>query len=428
MEREVENMKIMWLCNKIIPISGFEIEGKPESWISAIFCEIVKNPDIELTYLYPNEESEIKEKIVEKAKFVNYKREKSDRLEDCQIEQFKSIVKKYDPDVIQIFGSEFPHTLAMVKVCEELGLLDRVVITIQGLVSIYSKHYEAYLPKKVVNGYSFGDLVRKDNLANSKKIYEIRGKYEEEAIKSVKHIIGRTDWDKACVKRLNPEVNYHYCSETMRKPFFENRWNFETCQKHSIFLSQWYSPLKGLHLVLEAMADLVKKYPDIHLYTTGESFLDDSLKTKIKLSKYKQYCKSLIKNAGLENHITFLGYLDENEMCERFLKSNVFVCASSIENSPNSVGEAMLLGVPTVSSDVGGVKNLMVHSEEGFIYPADEPYMLAYYLSEIFENRELAEKFSKNSRKHAKELYDLDKNMDNLLRIYESISNKILTK
>lgn len=414
-------MKILWLCNTVIPLKEFETVEKPESWISAVFHEIVKEPELDLIYLYPDGKSEAEEKFVESAMFVNYKREPSDKLEQFQIEQFKFFVKKYNPDIIQIFGSELPHALAMVKACEALGVSDKIVLTIQGLVSVISKHYNAYLPQKVINGYSFRDLIKRDNVKKGRGNFEIRGKYEEEAIKSVKHIIGRTDWDKACVRRLNPTVNYHYCSETMRKPFYEKTWDKENCEKHSIFLSQWYLPLKGLHLVLEAMVDLVKKYPDIHLYTTGRNLLDYSLKNKIRNTYYHNYCIKLIKQYKLENYITFLGYLDENAMCERYLKSNVFVSASSIENSSNSVGEAMLLGVPTVSSDVGGVKNLLIHNEEGFIYPADEPYMLAYYISEIFENQELAERFSKNSKKQANELYDLNKNISTLMSIYNEI-------
>lgn len=416
-------MKIMWLCNTMLPLEGFEIEAKPESWIAAIFQIVRKRNDISLVYLYPTNNKPMEERIVDETLFVNYQKEKSDELSKIQIEQFKKIVKKYNPDVIQVFGTEFPHTLAMVKACEELGVSDKIVITIQGLISLISKHYNAYLPEKIVNGYSFRDFIKCDNVKNGQKNFVIRGKYEEEAIKGVKHIIGRTDWDRACVKRLNPDINYYKCNETMRKPFYENVWNYEHCEKHSLFFSQWYAPLKGLHLVIEAMADLVKKYPDVHLYTTGESFLDLSFKGNLKLTKYKQYCKKLIIENDLKDHITFLGCLDENAMCERYLKSNVFVCASSIENSSNSVGEAMLLGVPTVSSDVGGIKNLLVHGEEGFIYPADEPYMLAHYVSELFENQELVQKFSENSKKHAKELYDAEKNMSDLFDIYEKILN-----
>lgn len=417
-------MKILWLCNTLVPESGIKTAEKPESWISSIYGNITENPDIKLVYLYPRHDSVLEEKEVNDVTFISYKWEEMTSLESSQIKCFVSVLEKQKPDIIQIFGSEFPHALAMVKACEELGVSDRIVITIQGLVSAISKHYNAYLPEEIINGYSFRDFIKRDNLKKGQKNFATRGKYEEEAIKSIKHIIGRTDWDRACVKRLNPDINYYKCNETMRKPFYENEWSYEHCEKHSLFFSQWYAPLKGLHLIIEAMADLVKKYPDVHLYTTGDSFLDLPLIENIKLTKYKQYCKKLIIENGLKDHITFLGYLDENAMCERYLKSNVFVCASSIENSSNSVGEAMLLGVPTVASDVGGIKNLLVHDEEGFIYPADEPYMLAHYVSELFENQELVQKFSENSKKHARELYDAEKNMSDLFAIYNKITRR----
>ena len=88
----------------------------------------------------------------------------------------------------------------------------------------------------------------------------------------------------------------------------------------------------------------------------------------------------------LERNVVFTGPLDEEKMCQRYLKSNVFVCPSSIENSPNSLGEAMVLGVPCVASDVGGVSDMLKHKEEGFVYQTDAPYMLAHYVCEIFEN------------------------------------------
>lgn len=93
----------------------------------------------------------------------------------------------------------------------------------------------------------------------------------------------------------------------------------------------------------------------------------------------------MIRQYKLEKHVTFLGTLNPEDMCMAYINTHIFVSASSIENSPNSVGEAMILGVPTISSDVGGVKNMLVHEQEGYIYPFDEPYMLAYYIKKIFE-------------------------------------------
>ena len=72
--------------------------------------------------------------------------------------------------------------------------------------------------------------------------------------------------------------------------------------------------------------------------------------------------------------------------------------------SPNSVGEAMILGTPVVSSDVGGVKNMLTHNEEGFLYQHDAPYMLAFYVMELFENKENVLNFQKMQNNMQKQL------------------------
>lgn len=108
-------------------------------------------------------------------------------------------------------------------------------------------------------------------------------------------------------------------------------------------------------------------------------------------------------------------------MCEQYIKSNVFVSASTIENSPNSLGEAMLVGCPVISSDVGGVKNMLIHGVEGFIYQSTAPYMLAYYVKEIFRNKDLAIRFSKNAKIHAVETHNRIENSKRLIRIYNTV-------
>ena len=132
----------------------------------------------------------------------------------------------------------------------------------------------------------------------------------------------------------------------------------------------------------------------------------------------------MIKRLDLERNVVFTGPLDEKKMCQRYFKSNVFVCPSSIENSPNSLGEAMILGVPSVASYVGGIPDMLKDKEEGFLYQHDAPYMLAQYVCEIFENEDLALKFSNNARQHALKTHDRDENARNLIEIYEEIKGK----
>ncbi len=253
---------------------------------------------------------------------------------------------------------------------------------------------------------------------------ELRGTYEVQAIQKVHHIMGRTDWDRACTMEINPSAEYHFCNETLRPEFYVGEWNYEKCRKHSIFMSQGYNSIKGMHYMLEALNIIKRFYPDVKLYVTGTSPLSRNWIEKQKRSVYVNYLEKLIRQYSLENSIVFLGSLNAEEMKEQYLLANVFASPSSIENSPNSVGEAMILGTPVVSSDVGGVKNMLTHNEEGFLYQHDAPYMLAFYVMELFENKEKCFEFSKNAKQHAKTTHDANQNLSALIDIYRSIAQK----
>jgi len=316
------------------------------------------------------------------------------------------------------------HSLDMVQACRRCGLADRTVISIQGLISVIAQHYCAFLPRSVTKRYSLRDFLKHDNILQQQSAFARRGEHEIAALRGVRHVIGRTDWDRACVERINPAAQYHFCNETLRASFYEGQWSPERCQKHSIFVSQCSYPIKGFHLMLEAMADVVKEYPEAMLYTTGKDPRGGSLQDKLRQTYYSKYLAKLIRKYGLEKHVQFLGQLDESQMCDRFLRSNVFVSCSSIENSPNSLGEAMLLGVPAVSSDVGGVKNMLCHGEEGFVYQADAPYMLAFYIRQLFKDPQLQMRFSENARKHARVTHDPQSNTRQLLDVYNEVKNR----
>jgi glycosyltransferase involved in cell wall biosynthesis len=177
--------------------------------------------------------------------------------------------------------------------------------------------------------------------------------------------------------------------------------------------------------MLEAMPLILNRFPDAKLYIGGGNITkSDTIWDKLKRTSYGKYIEELIRRYSLESCVEFTEILDEKQMCQRYLKSNVFVCPSSIENSPNSLGEAMILGVPCVASDVGGVADMLNHREEGFVHQTDAPYMLAHYVCEIFANDELALQFSVKAKEHAMRTHDPQTNLNTLLEIYEQICNQ----
>ena len=411
-------MKILWITNVALPDVSKDLDTQPSpfgGWLTGYLNEILKK-DIHLVSVFPYGKNV--QGNFENITYYGFKA-KSEKKE--LLEYFVNIIDKEKPDVIHIFGTEYTHSNLMMKASKELGMLRNTVVSIQGLVSVYAKHYFAYLPRKVIYGFTFKEVLKRNNIKLSAEKFKEQGILEVETLKEVKNVIGRTDWDEACVKQINPNVNFFFCNESLRSGFYDKEWSLENCEKHSVFVSQASYPIKGFHLMLEGFKEIAKKYPDAKLYTTGKNPLTLKGMDKLKQSLYSKYLGKLIKKYKLENNVEFLGFLSEEKMAERFLKSNVFVSPSSIENSPNSVGEAMLLGVPTVSSDVGGVKNMLTHGKDGFVYPADEPYMIEYYVSKIFESSDLAKEISKSAKEHAEYTHNRFLNGKTLMEIYNNI-------
>lgn len=421
-------MKILWLVNIALPEAAqlMDILVAPfGGWLVNASFKLASISGVNLYIAFPK--SGLSDVLQLQGERINYysfppvheKDIASNRINPHLIK----ILEKANPDIVHIFGTEYPHTLAMVNTCD----VNKVIISIQGLTSIYAKHYMASLAENIQNRNTFRDLVKRDNLKQQQVKFAKRGLLEIEALKKVRHIIGRTTWDRACTYQINPDAIYHHCNETLRDEFYKHEWDIQKCEKHSIFVSQGSYPIKGLHYMLEAMPLILKNFPDAQLYVGGTNITkSDTFKDRLKLSSYGKYIKDLIKRYNLENNVIFTGLLDEKQMCKRYLRSHVFVCPSSIENSPNSLGEAMILGVPCVASDVGGVSDMIQHREEGYIYQADAPYMLAYYVGEIFKNDEIALQISEKARKHALITHDPNKNLSRLLEIYKEINSSSL--
>lgn len=425
-------MKVLWVTNVPLPEASLLMGDKPlpfGGWLINAANQLAKEKNLKLEIAFPK--SGMRTVQVFKGDILQYYAfpfltNSNDLLIDGNPELL-NIIEHSKPDIIHIFGTEFTHTLAMVNVCQKKRIA--CVISIQGLVSFIAKHYMNGLPLQIQNQFTIRDLLKMDNIKMQQKKLINRGKFEIEALQKVEHVIGRTNWDYACTKMINPTAVYHHCNETLRTEFYRNAWEFENCEQYSIFVSQGSYPIKGLHFILEAMPIILKRFPTTKLYIGGSDITRmDSLKQKLKASSYGKYIKRLIEEYDLRERLVFTGVLDEKQMCQQYVKSHVFVCPSTIENSPNSLGEAMILGVPSVASDVGGISDLLTHKEEGYVYQADAPYMLAYYICDIFENRQLAEKFSKKAREKAEKLHDRELNHQRLIEIYKEIGTACSSK
>lgn len=411
-------MKLLWLCNTAPGVVRSHLSGKDVgavNWVDHVLTGLqARGETVRILCPGDGREGTLDEKTSYATFQVGLPYEYRETVEDL----FSWELENFRPDVIHCWGTEYAHTLAMVNAAEQVGMLEKVVISIQGLCSVIARHYAQGIPTSVQKCFTFRDLVRRDNITWQQKKFALRGNLETTALQRVRHVMGRTQWDRACTQQINPQRMYHFCNETLREPFYEGQWAYDACRKHRIFASSCVYPVKGFHNLLEAFTQVVKTYPDATLTVTGESFLE---KSPLRLSSYDKYMAKLVKKYHLEDKIEFLGDLSAEEMKQAYLDANVFALPSTIENSPNSLGEAMLLGVPCVAAHVGGVTDLMTSPAEGFVYQPTVPYMLAYCIEQVFAMGDRAETMGAAARAHALKTHDPQTNLETLIGIYESL-------
>lgn len=334
-----------------------------------------------------------------------------------EYEQYwNAIVSTFHPDVVHIHGTEFSHGLAYVNACGAKN----VVVSIQGLTSAFEFYYYGLSISEIRKNVTPRDII-KGNTLRAYRRFKARSIYEKQLLTRVQHVIGRTSWDRARVWAVNPSIDYHFCNETLREEFYTGQWDYEKCQKHSIFFSQANYPLKGLHMLLRALPLVIRHFPDLTVRIAGSDITrSSSLFERLKITDYGRIIRRLIRNNNLQERVVFTGPLDAEQMKREYLNANVFICSSSIENSPNSLCEAQLLGVPVIASYVGGVPDLM-KGDEIHLYRFEEIEMLAWRICDLFENSNNIN--YSNLRQIALERHDSRINLTTLVDIYNTIIN-----
>lgn len=419
-------MKVLWITNLIFPEAESLLTGNGElkssgGWMLAAASAITKNDRIELTVATPAKM--VRRLQFLKGKDINYylfPETSKGRCYDKRYEKYwLKIKQELQPDVVHIWGTEYSHGLAYVRTCGA----DNVLVDIQGMTSVYYDYYFGGLSNiDILSNITCRDLI-KGTLFKAKRQFFKSGELEKEQISRVHFFTGRTTWDHAHVKAINLEAQYFPCARILRNDFYEGKWDYSRCTPSTIFLSQSATPLKGLHQVLKAMPIILREYPDLQIRIPGYNLAAaESFTSKMKRTGYGKYIGKLIAKYNIGSHIKFLGPLNAAQMRDEYLKANLFLCPSAIENSPNSLAEAQILGVPCLASFVGGVNDMIPTPNCGNIYRYDDVETLAFEVctllstSKTFDNTEVRNMAQKRH----------DKNT--IAAQYEFIYNTIIAK
>lgn len=411
--------RILWVVNIPLP-AACEALGLPRTpfggWLSTMTRRLAGVPGVQLGVAMRAPVDALQVADVDGIRYYALPQVGKGGL-DARGADCAAVLADFAPDLLHAEGSEMAYTRRMLQAWQGPSLL-----SLQGVINGIEPFYLGGLrPWRMLASLRPRQMLSALALLMNKWLrFDPRLLGEREAIGAARHIMGRTPWDRAQAWAINPGATYHHCGRTLRDAFHETRWHGRHCERHTIFAGNAVVPLKGIHVLLEALVLLRRDYPRARLVIAGER--PGAQRSRFKrLVGYPAYLTDRIRQLGLESQVEFTGVLGAAEMADRMARSHVYAMASIIENSPNTLGEAMMLGMPCVSSYAGGAPGMARDESDALFFRAGDPVTMAHQIKRLFDSDALCAQLGEAARARAVQTHDPEANLEDLLRAYRTI-------
>ncbi len=411
-------MRVLWFCN-VPTLEMYRHAGQVNvrhggHWVAQLSRHLLGTKDIELgiAVAYPDlPESEFEYENVHYFIVQQPHRFHAFDMRTADIKKCLAIIEKFQPDIIHIHGSE--RFYGMIRASGKTTI--PTCLSIQGLLGSFS------LARHFFGSLSLRDIFRSLRLIELpfrlglawQFLYARKGaRREAKILAGVDGFLGRTEWDRAHVKQYHQAALYFPVGEILRPVFYESRWDLTKCDRHTVIYTNAGHPNRGTENLLAAIAFLRTEFPAIRLRLAG---------IVSARSGYGRFIRRRIRDLKLDDRVDFLGYLDDQAMVCELLRTHVFAITSYNENSPNSLAEAMLVGMPCVASYVGGIPSMVRDNETGLLYPVDDVPLLAEKIRQIFVDGELANRLASNARDAAHQRHEPARVVGQLTAAYRGL-------
>ena len=413
-------MKILWIVSFPLPeaahLAGVE-KNAFGGWVGTMLHRLAVREEFDFAVAMKSPVSELISERIGGIDYYLMPQSREDRF-DVRQEDCEEVLRRVRPDILHSEGTEGAFTLRFFRTWK-----GKNSVSLQGVLNGYEPYEYGDLPvADMLFSFRYREMLIAAVLMSNKFLFfKKRMAKERETIRLARNIIGRTTWDRAHAYAINPKAPYHHCHHILRDPFYRIRWSPESCERHTIFIGNAAAPRKGAHFLLHALTQLKEEYPRIKVYIAGEKPKRRHRFDWKRVVGYSAYINWLIARLGLERHVFFTGVLQADELAERMARCHLFVLPSAIENSPTTLSEAMIMGVPSVSAFTGGVQDMAKDGEEALFYRDNDPKMLAYQIKRIFDDDTLAARLSVRARQRAAADHDPEANVERMVRIYRHI-------
>jgi glycosyltransferase involved in cell wall biosynthesis len=414
-------LKVLWFSNT--PALGDEFLSTGTAgggWLNSLNSELQEHVELHMifyyaryaerfyyrkTHYYPLCKKNWKLNVIKDLMFNTF-------IDEQEKYKYLSLIKEIEPDIIHIHGTENPFAciIGEVKI--------PIVVSMQGNITVILKKYcsgieKKYLPLNNFNVKNIKSLLLSKSFKNDFKLFEKMQDREERNMKKYINIIGRTDWDRRITSILSPNRRYYHNDEILRDNFYTEKWsNSVKTDKFIIHTTSRNSVYKGFETICETLYELHKaNIKNIEWRVAGISESDLIVKV----------VKKKLKNRYPQSGLVLIGNINETQLIEKLKEAHLYIMSSHIENSPNGLCEAMILGMPCIATNAGGTASLLKDGEDGILIQDGDPWSMAGAILELFNDPEKAQGYGRNAREKALIRHNKNKIVKDLLEIYKTI-------
>lgn len=422
-------MKILWIISGIVPAIQRKLQCGEQvtcGWIPSML-EAVAMERKDIDWCVFSMSSEAFDFVENNVRYVSFGlpslKGAYTSIPDYVEDRAAKVINDFNPDVIHIHGTEYFYGCMSQRVYGNRP----VVVSLQGIISGCFPHYsgaicpgELWFEKFIPRG-----LLHHNTIYGVQTYWQnVRARQEERVMRQQKYFIGRTDWDRNWVRYYNSTAKYYQVNESLRPPFYGKMRDSSKVVKHQIYCGNAAGyPLKGVHWLLRAINSLKGDYPDIRLRIANSQsrFTKMSLLNLVKAKAYTIYLRRLVSSMKLEDHIVALPPLTAKEVADELERAEIFVLPSLCENSPNSLGEAMMVGTPSIATYVGGVPSILRNGVDGVLVPSADPAALSGAIRSWFKQPEMARDCAARAKEVADVRHDAKRNALAMIAVYADI-------
>jgi len=426
-------IKVLWFTNVDVDLGDLEkgLNSDKRGWMSTLAAEIMEETELHVASMSVKKKKSF---LQGNLLYNHYLTPKFARtklflrillgyksVNNNILPQMLKLVEEIQPDLVHIHGSENEY----IRIIPELNKMNiPALVSLQGIVSVISKKFTAGYSKLYVFTHFFNRGFKRTAILPQTLFlqwyqFKKQAKLEEEIFKEVPFFAGRTFWDRSIVGVLNPKAMYFHIDRVLKPIFYQKVWNTKRNEEvYIIHTTTSNSIYKGFEIIAESA---------YLLENSGLSF-------EWRIAGIKEDSWSVIharKKLGLrfpKKSLVFLGKLNALDLANRMIESDQYVSSSHIENSPNNLAEAMMLGMPCIATDVGGTSTYLQNNLNGILVPSGDPHALAGSIFSLSLDLERRKRLGMNARQISLDRHNKAKIKSAIINTYNTIIDKRLEK